>query len=72
MEYRFLINYTSNGQPESLEVITESSQLSVGDAQKRVEAANKPYGKTDIGSIQVKRIEAAENIDTDPATSASE
>jgi len=72
MEYRFVVNYTQGEQQESLEVITESPHLTLEEAEKRVEAATKPYGKTDVSNITITRSDVAENIDTDPETSASE
>jgi len=72
MEHRFIINYTLDEQEESLEVITESETLSLEEARARVKTAVKPYGKTHIENIKVVKESTAENIDTDPETSASE
>jgi hypothetical protein len=72
MEHRFIINYQLDGQPESLEVITESEDLTPDEARKSVETATKPYGKTNVENIEVVKVKVAEVIDTDPATSASE
>ena len=72
MEHRYVIDYTLDGQKESLEVITDSEALTPEEAQKRVRAAAKPYGKTDIDNIKVVSVRSAKVIDTDPETSASE
>ena len=72
MEHRYIINYTQNDQPESLEVITESAILTPDEAQKHVDLATKPYGKTQVGNIEIIKTDVSDNIDTDPETSASE
>lgn len=72
MEHRYLIDYTLDGQQESLEVITESSILTEEEARKRVESAVKPYGKTNVTDIRVVKEKVDHVIDTDPETSASE
>lgn len=71
MEYRFVINYTANDKQESLEVITDTPNLTLDEAKKRVEAAIKPYDET-ASNITVKKVDVADRIDTDPETSASE
>ena len=72
MEHRFIINYTMDDQTESLEVITDSENLSAEEARKRVEVETKPYGEKIISNISVAKVDTSENIDTDPETSASE
>ena len=72
MEHRYIVEYTLDGQQESLEIITDSETLTREEAQKRVFAAAKPYGKTDIENIQIVSVHSAKVIDTDPETSASE
>lgn len=72
MEHRYVIDYTLDGQQESLEVITDSERLTPEEAQKRVKAAAKPYGKTNIENIKILKVRTADVIDTDPQTSASE
>ncbi|GGY83135.1 hypothetical protein GCM10011613_30000 [Cellvibrio zantedeschiae] len=73
MEHRYVIDYTLDGQKESLEVITDSEVLTQEEAQKRVKAAAKPYGKTnEVSDIKIVTVHSADVIDTDPATSASE
>lgn len=72
MEHRYLVDYTVDGQKESLEIITDSETLTHEEAHKRVYAAAKPYGKTNIENIQILRVHSARVIDTDPETSASE
>jgi len=72
VEHRYVIDYTLDGQQESLEVITDSETLTPEDAQKRVKAAAKPYGKTNITNIKIVEAHSAEVINTDPQTSASE
>lgn len=72
MEHRYLVEYTLDGQKESLEVITDSDTLTQEEAQKRVCAAAKPYGKTNVENIKIVTVHTAKVIDTDPATSASE
>ncbi len=72
MEHRYVIDYTLDGQQESLEVITDSEALTPEEAKKRVKAAAKPYGKTTIENIKIVTVQSAEVIDTDPETSASE
>lgn len=72
MEHRYVIDYTLDGQKESLEVITDSEALTPEEAQKRVKAAAKPYGKTNISDIKIVTVHSADVIDTDPSTSASE
>jgi hypothetical protein len=72
VEHRYIIDYTLDGQQESLEVITDSETLTQEDAQKRVTAAAKPYGKTNITNIKIVEAHSAEVINTDPQTSASE
>jgi len=72
MEHRYVIDYTLDGQQESLEVITDSEALTPEEAQKRVRAAAKPYGKTNIENIKIVTVHSADVIDTDPETSASE
>lgn len=72
MEHRYVIDYTLDGQQESLEVITDSETLTPEDAQKRVKAAAKPYGKTNITNIKIVEAHSAEVINTDPQTSATE
>lgn len=72
MEHRYVINYTLDGQEESLEVITGPEVLTPDEARKRVEAAAKPYGKTNIENIRIVEAHSADVINTDPETSASE
>lgn len=72
MEHRYVINYTLDGQQESLEVITDSEALTLEEAQKRVKAAAKPYGKKKVENINIVTVQSADVIDTDPQTSASE
>ncbi|RYY77133.1 MAG: hypothetical protein EOO52_06525 [Gammaproteobacteria bacterium] len=72
MEHRYIVHYTLDGQDESLEVITDSESLTFEEARKKVEAAAKPYGKTDIENIKVVKVDVADVINTDPQTSASE
>ena len=72
MEHRYLVEYTLDGQKESLEVITDSETLTQEEAQKRVFAAAKPYGKTNIENVEIVTVHSAKVIDTDPETSASE
>ncbi|MET0357482.1 MAG: hypothetical protein ABW044_11945 [Cellvibrio sp.] len=72
MEHRFIVHYTLDEQDESLEVITENESLSFEEAKKKVEAAAKPYGKTNIGNIKIVKVDVAHVINTDPQTSASE
>ncbi len=72
MEHRYVIDYTLNGQKESLEVITDSEALTPEDAHKRVIAAAKPYGTMDVADIKIVSVHSADVIDTDPETSASE
>jgi hypothetical protein len=72
VEHRYVIDYTLDGQQESLEVITDSEALTTEEAQKRVREAAKPYGKTNIENIQIVTVHSADIIDTDPETSASE
>lgn len=72
MEHRYVVDYTLDGQPESLEVITDSEALTPEEAQKRVRAAAKPYGKTNIENIKIVTVHSADVINTDPQTSASE
>jgi hypothetical protein len=72
MEHRYVVEYTLDGQQESLEVITDSETLTQEEAQKRVYAAAKPYGKTNVENIKIVTVHMAKVIDTDPATSASE
>lgn len=72
MEHRFIVHYKLDDQEESLEVITENDSLSFDDAKKKVEAAAKPYGKTDIENIRIEKVDTAHVINTDPQTSASE
>ncbi len=72
MEHRYVIDYTLDGQQESLEVITDSEALTPEEAQKRVKEAAKPYGKTNVENIKIVTVHSAKVIDTDPETSASE
>lgn len=73
MEHRYVVDYTLDGQRESLEVITDSETLTQEEAQKRVREAAKPYGKTnEVHDIQIVAVHTAKVIDTDPETSASE
>jgi len=72
MEHRYVVDYTLDGQKESLEVITDSEALTNEEAVKRVKAAAKPYGKTDVTNIKIVTVRSANVIDTDPETSASE
>jgi hypothetical protein len=72
MEHRYVVDYTLDGQQESLEVITDSEALTPEEAQKRVRAAAKPYGKTNIENIKIVTVHSADVINTDPQTSASE
>jgi len=72
MEHRYVVDYTLDGQQESLEVITESEALTQEEARKRVEAAAKPYGKTNIENIKIVEAHSADVINTDPQGSASE
>jgi len=73
VEHRYVIDYTLDGQQESLEVITDSETLTQEEAQKRVQAAAKPYGKTNsVENIRIVTVHSADVIDTDPETSASE
>lgn len=72
MEHLYLIEYTLDGLQETLDVLTESETLTQEEAHKHVEAAVKPYGKTNARNIKIIKIRSAEVIDTDPQTSASE
>ncbi len=72
MEHRYVVEYTLDGQKESLEVITDSETLTQEEAQKRVCAAAKPYGKTNVENVEIVTVHSAKVIDTDPETSASE
>jgi hypothetical protein len=72
VEHRYVVDYTLDGQRESLEIITDSEILTQEEARKRVYAAAKPYGKTNIENIQIVTVHSAKVIDTDPETSASE
>jgi hypothetical protein len=72
MEHRYVINYTLDGQQESLEVITDSEALTLEEAQNRVKEAAKPYGKKKVENINIVTVQSADVIDTDPQTSASE
>lgn len=72
MEYRYVIDYTLDGQKESLEVITDYEALTPEESQKRVKAAAKPYGKSNVANIRIVSVHSADVIDTDPAGSASE
>ena len=72
MEHRYVIDYTLDGQQESLEVITDSEMLTSEEAQKRVKEAAKPYGKSNVENIKIVTVHSAEVINTDPQTSASE
>ena len=72
MEHRYVIDYTLDGQQESLEVIIDSEMLTPEEAQKRVKEAAKPYGKSNVENIKIVTVHSAEVINTDPQTSASE
>jgi len=73
MEHRYVVDYTLDGQKESLEVITDSEALTNEEAQNRVKEAAKPYGKTNkVSDIKIVSVRSAEVIDTDPQSSASE
>lgn len=72
MEYRFVIHYTVDGQQESLDVITDSPNLTQEDAQRRVKEKTKPYAPKEIKNVTVQKLEQSDNINTDPETSASE
>lgn len=72
MEHRYVIDYTLDGQQESLEVITDAEALTLEEAKKRVREAAKPYGKTNVENIKIVEAHSAEVINTDPQTSASE
>ena len=72
MENRYIVHYTLDEQEESLEVITDSEALTFDEARKKVEAAAKPYGKTNIENIKIVKVDVAHVINTDPQTSASE
>jgi hypothetical protein len=72
MQYRYVVDYTLDGQQESIEVITDSEALTHEEAERRVKAAAKPYGKTTIEHIKIVTVRSADVIDTDPETSTSE
>ena len=72
MEYRFVIHYTMDGQPESLNVVTDNPTLSQEEAEKRVKEATKPYAPKELGDIRVNKLEQSDKINSDPETSASE
>jgi len=72
VEHRYVIDYTLDGQQESLEVIIDSEMLTPEEAQKRVKEAAKPYGKSNVENIKIVTVHSAEVINTDPQTSASE
>ena len=72
MEYRFVIHYTGDDQKESLELITESPQITQEQARKAVEKKVAPYGIKNIANIFIVKTDVSENINTDPETSASE
>lgn len=72
MEHLFLIQYTLNGQPESIDFLSQSATVSEEEVLKRVDAAIKPYGKVKAENIRVIKVHSAEVIDTDPQISASE
>jgi len=72
MEHRYIVHYTLDEREESLEVITDSKALTFDEARKKVEAAAKPYGKTNIENIKIVKVDVAHVINTDPQTSASE
>jgi len=72
MEYRFVINYTVDGQQESMDVITESSNLTQEEALRRVKEKTKPYAPKEISDITIRKLEQSDHINTDPETSASE
>jgi len=72
MEHRYIVHYSLDDQNESLEVITQGDSLTFDEAKKKVEAAAKPYGKTNIENIQIIKVDVADVINTDPQTSASE
>jgi hypothetical protein len=72
MEYRFVINYEVDRQQESLDVVTDSSNLTQEEAQRRVYEKTKPYAPKEIKNISVRKLEQSDNINTDPETSASE
>lgn len=72
MEYRYVIHYVVDGQPETLNLVTESPELSPAEAQRRVEEKTRPYAPKTIGKIIIAKQEQSDNINTDPETSASE
>lgn len=72
MEYRFVIHYTMDGQPESLNVVTDTPKLSQDEAERRVKEATMPYAPKVLGDITVTKLEQSDNINSDPETSASE
>jgi hypothetical protein len=71
VEHLYLIQYTLNGQQESLDFLSQSETVSEEEVLKKVEAAIKPYGKTKAENIRIIKVHSADVIDTDPQTSAS-